>query len=162
MDEIIEKQSGNSIIITDVVLNNQKNIRLLRGYEEDYNNKKRYMRNIVIMIEDEFITSNIADTMLLKEELNLFEKGDDQNKFFKITTRTVDKKIMISLKLTLTNKKDIFISKSEAKAICKLFDMSLQGYSFARLLEFETKQTAQTWTLALEYYGYLELEYKND
>jgi len=137
------------------VLNQQKDIKLLRGYEEDYENKKRYMRNFVIMIGDEFITSNIADSILLKEELILFEKGDDQNKYCKITSRTINKKQNVSLKLHLADKSEIFISKSEAKAIVKLFEMSLQGYSFARLLEFETKQTAQTWTLALENNGYL-------
>jgi len=156
MDEIIKESYSTDILITHVVLNQQKDIKLLRGYEEDYDNKKRYMRNFVIMIKNEFITSNIADSMLFKEELSLFEKGDDQNKYLKLTSRLIGKKQNISLKLNLADKSEIFISKSEAKAIVKLFEMSLQGYSFARLLEFETKQTAQTWTLALENNEYLD------
>ena len=55
MDEIIEKQSGNSIIITDVILNNQKSIKLLRGYEEDHNYNISHISFFVIIIF--FITS---------------------------------------------------------------------------------------------------------
>lgn len=155
MDEIISKQESK-MVITHVVLNQKKDIKLLRGFEDNKISKKRYMRNIVVMIENEFITSNIADTMLWKEELMLFEKGDEQNNFFDIVTRKINNKQNISLKLELSNKKEIFITKSEAKAICKMFDMALQGYSFSRLLEFETKQNVESWAVALNHFGYLE------
>ena len=154
MDEIIDVCADNKIIITHVVLNNNKDIKLLRGFEED--TKKRYMRNIVIMIGDEFITSNVADTMLFKEELALFSYGDKQNKYFFPSTRTINQENVYSLELTLNNGKKIYITKSEAKAMVGLWNMSLQGYSFARLLEFEKEQTLETWTLALESNGYLQ------
>ncbi|WP_188110026.1 hypothetical protein [Sulfurimonas hydrogeniphila] len=48
MDEIIDVYADNKIIITHVMLNNDKDIKLLRGFEED--TKKRYIRNVVIMV----------------------------------------------------------------------------------------------------------------
>lgn len=157
MDELIDTCKDNKIIISHVVLNYDRDIKLLRGFEEDANVKKRYMRNIVIMIGDEFITSNIADTMLFKEELALFNFGDKQNKYFFPSSRTIEKESVSSLALTLSDGKIIHISKSEAKAMVGLWNMSLQGYSFARLLEFEKEQTLETWTIALESNGYLQL-----
>jgi hypothetical protein len=158
MDEIIGAYQENRIIISHVVLNHDKDIKLLRGFEEDSGVKKRYMRNIVIMIGDEFITSNIADTMLFKEELALFNFGDKQNKYFFPSSRIVEKESVSSLSLTLSDGKIIYISKSEAKAMVGLWNMSLQGYSFARLLEFEKEQTLETWTVALKLNGYLQLD----
>ena len=155
MDEKIDIYEDNKIIITQLVLNNDKDIKLLRGFEED--TKKRYIRNIVIMIGDEFITSNVADTMLFKEELALFSYGDKQNKYFFPSTRTINQENVYSLEISLSNDKKIYITRSEAKAMVGLWNMSLQGYSFARLLEFEREQTLETWTLALEANGYFEL-----
>ncbi|WP_151899629.1 hypothetical protein [Sulfurimonas hydrogeniphila] len=109
------------------------------------------------MVEDEFITSNMADTILFKEELALFNYGDKQNKYLFPSTRTINQENVYSLELTLNSGKKIYITKSEAKAMVGLWNMSLQGYSFARLLEFEKEQTLETWTLALEANGYLQL-----
>ena len=118
------------------------------------------MRNFVIMLDDEFITSNIADSILLKEELNLFYQGDSQNKYFKLKTRTIKNDKVHSLHMLLEDGKEIFVSKSEAKAIVTLWNMSMMGYTFTRLLEFEAQQTLESWTYALEEYGYLQLKHK--
>jgi len=158
MDEIVNAYQSSEIIISHVMLNNDKNIKLLRGFEEDERTKKRYIRNIVIMVESEFVTSNIADTMLFKEELALFNFGDSQNKYFFPATRNINKESVFSLVLTLGDGKKIYITRSEAKAMVGLWNMSLQGYSFARLLEFEKEQTLETWTTALESNGYLQLD----
>jgi len=158
MDEIIDIYKENKIIVSCVVLNHDENIKLLRGFEEDSNTKKRYIRNIVIMIGDEFITSNIADTMLFKEELALFNFGDKQNKYLVPSSRTIEKESVSSLSITLSDGVVIHITRSEAKAMVGLWNMSLQGYSFARLLEFEKEQTLETWTVALENNGYLQLD----
>ena len=160
MDELIIAYQENQIEISHVVLNQDKDIKLLRGFEQDAGNKKRYMRNIVIMIADEFVTSNIADSMLFKEELALFNQGDAQNKYFLPLERTLSEERVNSLVLTLVDNQKIYISKSEARAIVSLWNMSMQGYSFSRLLEFETKQTLETWTASLEQNGYMQLEHE--
>jgi len=162
MDELVEKYEGNRIAISHVVLNQDKNIKLLRGFEQDINSNKRYMRNIVIMINDEFVTSNIADSMLLKEELALFNQGDVQNKYLSPSSRIVSEEKVNSLLLILSDNKKIHISKSEARAMVSLWNMSMQGYSFSRLLEFEKAHTLETWTVALESNGYLEIEYEEN
>jgi len=158
MDELVEEYKGNTIMISHVVLNQSKNIKLLRGFEHDTKSNKRYMRNIVIMVDDEFVTSNISDSMLLKEELALFNHGDVQNKYFFPSARTLEDERVNSLVLTLSNNKKIHVSRSEARAMVSLWNMAMQGYSFSRLLEFEKSQTLETWTVALESNGYLQLE----
>ena len=157
MDEMIENYNANKIVISDVILNNDKNIKLLRGFELDDSAKKKYMRNVVIMVEDEFITSNMADTMIFKEELSLFNFGDKQNKYLFPSSRKIEQENTNSLDLQLSDGKVIHITRSEAKAMTGLWNMALQGYSFARLLEFEKDQTLETWTVALEANGYLQL-----
>lgn len=157
MDEMIEKYSGNKIDISDVSLNNDKNIKLLRGFEVDESARKKYMRNIVIMVDDEFITSNMADTMIFKEELALFNFGDKQNKYLVPSSRKIEQENVNSLDLTLSDGKVIHIARSEAKAMVGLWNLALKGYSFVRLLEFEKEQTLETWTVALKVNGYLQL-----
>ena len=157
MDERIDVYQENNIVISHVILNHDKDIKLLRGFEENIKAKKRYIRNIVIMIGNEFITSNLADSILLKEELALFNFGDKQNKYFFPSSRTIKQQSVNSLDLTLSNGKVIHICKSEAKAMVVIWNMALQGYSFSRLLELEKKQTLETWTVALEANGYLQV-----
>ena len=67
---------------------------------------------------------------------------------------------MLSLSLKLSSGETIYISKSEAKAMVSLWNMAMMGYSFARILEFETQQTIQSWTIALYNNYLLELEKK--
>ena len=157
MDERIDVYQENNIVISHVILNHDKDIKLLRGFEENTKAKKRYIRNIVIMIGNEFITSNLADSILLKEELALFNFGGKQNKYFFLSSRTIKQQSVNSLDLTLSNGKVIHICKSEAKAMVVIWNMALQGYSFSRLLELEKKQTLETWTVALEANGYLQV-----
>ena len=156
MDEIITKDVKNDIHITTVMLSKKNDIKLLRGFELD--GKKKYMRNYVIIIKNEFITSNISESVLLREELLLFDRGDGANQFCKINKRKVGEEFRISLKIELTNKKPIYISKSEAKSIVSIFNMALMGYSFSRLLEFENKQTLESWANALYKNKYLEFK----
>lgn len=159
MDELIFKDELNRPELTVVPLNNKHEISLLRAFEVDTKTKKKYMRNIVFMIQNEFITDNMADSVLLKEELILFEKGDEQNTFFQLKSRKIKESHILSLSLKLESGKTIYISKSQARAIVSLWNMAMMGYSFARILEFETQQTIQSWTQAL-YNNYL-LELKN-
>lgn len=157
MDENIEKFNGE-IDISHVVLDHDKNIKLLRGFEIVPDIDKRYMRNVVVMIKDEFVTSNLTDSIRFKEELILFTGGDLQNKFLFPTTRTIKKEIVHSLLVTLPSKKEVFIGKAEARTMVAMWNMAMQGYSFSRLSEFETSQSLETWTRALERNGYLEID----
>ncbi len=160
MDELIFKDELNKPELTVVPLNNKHEISLLRAFEVDIKTQKKYMRNVVFMIQDEFITDNMADSVLLKEELILFDKGDEQNTFFQLKSRKIKESHILSLSLTLDSGKTIYISKSQARAIVSLWNMAMMGYSFARILEFETQQTIQSWTQALYNNYLLELENK--
>ena len=157
MDEMIESYNGNKIVISEVSLNNDKHIKLLRGFEVDKKAKQKYMRNVVVMVEDEFITSNMADSMIFKEELVLFNLGDKQNKYLFPSSRTIEQKKANSLDLKLRDGKVIHITRSEARAMIELWKMAFKTYTFSRLLEFEKEQTLETWTVALEANGYLQL-----
>ncbi|MDD3505849.1 MAG: hypothetical protein PHX65_04795 [Sulfurimonas sp.] len=157
MDELIKRDEINIPEPTVVPLHNKKRIALLRAFEVDARNNKKYMRNVLFIVENEAITDNFADTILLKEELLLFDRGDLQNTFFKVVTREVSGKKVISLELCLDSGKKIYISKSEARAIVEIWNMSMQGYSFARILEYENQQTLESWTNILHQSGLLRL-----
>ena len=109
MDELIFKDEINRPEITLVPLNNKHNISLLRAFEVDIKTQKKYMRNIVFMVENEFITDNMADSVLLKEELLLFEKGDAQNRFFQLVSRQINGNTVLSLSLNLSSGKTIIM-----------------------------------------------------
>ena len=158
MDELIFRDEVNKPEITVVPLNNKHNISLLRAFEVNIKTQKKYMRNIVFMVQNEFITDNMTDSVLLKEELQLFDKGDAQNSFFQLRSRKINGNAVFSLALELSSGKTIHISKSEAKAMVSLWNMAMTGYSFSRVLEFETQQTIQSWTQTLYKNHVLELK----
>jgi hypothetical protein len=155
MDELTRKSDNFDITMTKVGLNFDKEIYLLRAFEEDQIAKKKYLRTAGILVGDELLTSTFADTTHCMEELNLFDFGNSQNKYFAVTEyqSTKNLKLIIDEK----NKKYIFISKSEAKTMYKLFNMSLIGYSLARVLEFEYRFTPQSISTALHRHDYLTL-----
>lgn len=157
MDELIRRDEINIPEPTVVPLHNKKKIALLRAFEIDVINNKKYMRNVLFIVENEAITDNFADTILLKEELVLFDRGDLQNTFFKVVTRELNGQKVTSLELCLDGGKKTYISKSEAKAIVDIWNMSMQGYSFSRILEYENQQTLESWTNILHQSGLLRL-----
>jgi len=137
MDERIEYEIyDKNIIITKVPLNRDKEIYLLRAFSIE--NKKKYLRNFAILVQNILFASNFADTVLLLEELNLFDKGDPKNKFFETTEHQKVKNLRLQI-----NDIKIFISRSEAKAIYKIYNLSFLGYSLTRLLEAEYQFTPQ-------------------
>ncbi|MEA1916062.1 MAG: hypothetical protein U9N42_00875 [Campylobacterota bacterium] len=140
MDElIINNVCYSNIIPTKIGLNLDKGIFLIRAYEEDSKSKKKYLRNAIILADDEIITSTFSDTAHFMEELNLFDYGNDQNKYLNISEYKKTK----SLKLKIDSH-NIYISKSEAKTIYKLFNLSLMGYFLTRVLEYEYRFTPET------------------
>ena len=141
------------IELTKVQLCRDKNISLVRGFNLDYEANKKYMKTALIIVGDEIITSNFSDTVHFCEELNLYDTGNDQNKYLDVTEYKSTK----NLRLKLENE-TVYITKSECKAIYKLFNSSLSGYSLASALEFEYDFTPETLTRALNDFGYLEIE----
>lgn len=152
MDEITTNAVFKDLDLTKVPLNRDKGIYLVRAFEYDFANEKKYMRSAGFLVQDELLTTTFADTIHFLEELNLFDGGNDQNKYLTIAEHKNTKNLKLRLE---TN--TVFISKSEAKAIYRLFNMSLLGYSMTRVLEFEYRFTPESLTKALFKNDYLSL-----
>ena len=154
MDQLTTENSQNiRVVLTKVPLCRDKGIYLIRGFEIDFKEDKKFMKTALILVGDEIVSSNFSDTVHFMEELNLYDFGNDQNKYLDITEFKNTK----NLRLKLENE-TVYITKSECKAIYKLFNCSLAGYSLANVLEFEYNFTPETLTRALNDYGYLEIE----
>lgn len=153
LDELTKENPFFRVSLTKVPLNFDKNIFLVRAFEEDLKEKKKYMRSALILVGNEIITSRFSDTIHFIEELNLYDFGNDQNQYLDITEFKNTK----NLRLKLTDK-IIYLSKSECKTMSKLFNFSLSGYTMSRVLEFEYTFTPETLTRALNDFGYLEIE----
>lgn len=135
----INDESGGELKIMKVALNLDKNIFLLHVFEENYELNKKFIRNELVIVENEILTSTFADTIHFMEELSLFDFGNNQNKYLDIT----EYKKIKNLKLIHNDEKNIFISRSEAKAMYKIFNLAFLGYSVASVLEKEFKFTPQ-------------------
>ena len=144
IDEIITEVLPNNVTLFAVSLVNDKNLWLIRAKELDIVNKKSYVRSLLIMVGNELITTNYADTKLLLAEIKLFDKGNKQNKYTTLEKFDGD----INLKLHMTNA-HIYISKAEAHTISDIYFESRSGVSMARILEYELKFTAETLTRLL-------------
>lgn len=153
IDELTHDNPFCRVTLTKVPLCRDKNIFLVRGFEINYKEDKKFMKTALILVGDEIITSNFSDSVHIMEELNLYDFGNDQNKYLDITEYKSTK----NLRLKLENEV-IYITKSECKAIYKLFNMSMQGYSLANVLEFEYNFTPESLSQVLSENGYLEIE----
>lgn len=144
IDEITTETIDNNIKLNAFALVNDKNFMLIRAKEQDESNSKSYVRCLLLMVGNELITTNYADTRLLLSEIKLFEKGNKQNKYTTIERKDGD----INLKLKLMNS-HIYISKAEAMAITDIYNESKVGISMSRMLEYELKFTPETLTREL-------------
>jgi hypothetical protein len=113
-----------------IILNLDKRIFLLNVLQEDNRAKKKYIRSQLIAVNSQILTLGFSDTLHFMEELALFDAGNDQNRYFTISEHQNTKNLKIK-----NIRSNIFISKSEAKAICRLFNLSLNGYSLSTVLE---------------------------
>lgn len=136
-DEIYEKWLTD-FEYKEIPLSNNKKIKLFRIYEVDNSKNTCFIRNEGITIDNMIIVSNFSDVVLLMEELNLFDAGSENNKYFTI----VEQNKIKSLKLKL-GEKSIYISKSEARAMFKIYNLSRQGYTFNRVIENEYRFTTK-------------------
>ena len=139
------RDEGIELKIIPVALNLDKQIHLLHIFEEDQSVKKKFIRNELILIANQILTSTFSDTVHLMEELNLFDIGNNQNKYLDVTEYKNTK----NLKLKHNGDENIFISKSEAKAMYKIFNLAFSGYSVATVLEKEFRLTPQHLTQLL-------------
>lgn len=105
-------------------------------FEENISSNKKYIRNELILVNNQILTSTFSDTVHFMEELSLFDTGNDQNKYLAVAEHQKIK----NLKLKNVND-NIFVSKSEARAIYRLFNMALMGYSLSVVLEKEFRFT---------------------
>ena len=115
-----------------IVLNLDKRIFLLNVLQEDNSAKKKYIRSQLIAVNSQILTFGFSDTLHFMEELALFDAGSDQNRYFTISEHQNTKNLKIK-----NIRSNIFISKSEAKAMYRLFNLSLNGYSLSTVLENE-------------------------
>lgn len=136
---------GVELKIIPVAINIDKEIYLLHIFEEDHSAKKKFIRNELVLIGNQILTSTFSDTVHFMEELNLFDIGNNQNKYLDITEYQSTK----NLKLKHNGNQNIFISKSEAKAMYKIFNLAFLGYSVAAVLEKEFRFTPQLLTKTL-------------
>ena len=113
-----------------IILNLDKRIFLLNVLQEDNRAKKKYIRSQLIAVNSQILTFGFSDTLHFMEELALFDAGNDQNRYFTISEHQNTKNLKIK-----NIRSNIFISKSEAKATCRLFNLSLNGYSLCTVLE---------------------------
>ena len=119
----------NEIICTTMIkhtLNNSINLVILTAHSTT--NKKRYLQDFIIQINNKSLTKDYIESTIFKEELGQFDKGDIRNKYCKIKERKIDNQIVKSLQIVCGNKK-YFLSRSESRAAYQLLSMSLSGFS---------------------------------
>ncbi|MCX6051047.1 MAG: hypothetical protein NTZ60_00900 [Campylobacterales bacterium] len=143
--------NGKELTLILVSLNLDKGIYLLHIFEEDRIVKKKYIRNELILVGNQILTSTFSDTVHFMEELSLFDGGNDQNKYLTIAEHQKTK----NLKLKIDGDENIFISKSEARAMYKIFNLAFMGYSVSVVLEREYRFTPQNLTKLLHDQKYL-------
>jgi hypothetical protein len=148
----LEDNLGIELRIIPVALNLDKEIYLLHIFEEENTLNKKYIRNELILVKNQILTSTFCDTVHFMEELNLFDIGNNQNKYLDITEYQSTK----NLKLKHNGDGNIFISKSEAKAMYKIFNLAFLGYSVATVLEKEYRFTPQDLTKLLHHHNFLD------
>lgn len=134
-DEIFVLRDDNDVelIVNLVPLNLDNKMYLLQVFEEDFEEKKKYIRNQLVLVANHLLTSRFSDTVHFMEEIKLFDYGNDQNKYLDIREYKSTK----NLKLKYSGDENIFISKSEASAMVKLFNLSFKGRSEVTLLDNE-------------------------
>jgi hypothetical protein len=144
MDKLIE-DDYMSYYLTQTVLSRDKNIIMVRAFRVKLDIKERYIVDIIIMCGEKLITTNTVDSIQLIEELALFDKGDENNKYLKVVQQKLKDNLVYSLKLLLEDGVVIHIGRSDAKAINRIWDMSFQRFSFTRFLEDIQPIDADDW-----------------
>ena len=127
-------------------LNDDLDINLLRIFEVDPVEKKRYIRSFGILINKTLFAMNVKETETFITELSLFERGDKNNNYFNI----VSKDSVISLKLISENI-NIYITKSQAKSMIEYFNKLNKSYNLSYAYEHEVELTIDGYNYFLSY-----------
>lgn len=143
--------NGVTVFPVAIKLDIDRGIYLIIFLEENEQKSKKYIRGELIMVQNTILTSTFCDARHFMEELNLFEQGNNQNKYVDITEYKNTK----NLKLKYKGEGDIFISKSAARAIYSIYKQSFMGYSTVDMSEKEITFTPQLLTQLLHKYQYL-------
>ena len=138
LDEQINTTIPENVSLIEIPVIRNKKICFVRAKEKVVKERKSYLRSLLIMIGDELITTNFADTLVLLAEIQKFERGNKQNFYTVVEKYEGD----INLKLALTNG-HIYISAVESLAILNMYKHSLQGMSLTRIIEDELILTAE-------------------
>lgn len=120
-------------------LNDELDINLLRVFEIDLIEKKRYIRSFAILINNTLFAMNIKETEIFINELSLFEKGDKNNRFFDM----VSKESVTSLKLKSRTINNFYITKSQAKSIVEYYNKLNRNYNMNYAYEDEIELTIE-------------------
>jgi len=138
LDEQITKTIPSNISLIEIPVIRNKKIYFIRAKERVDQENKNYLRSILIMIDNELVTTNFADTVVFLAEIRKFERGNKQNYYTSIEHHNGD----LNLKVTLTDGY-IYISTVEALAIIEMHKHALQGMSLIRIVEDELIMTAE-------------------
>lgn len=146
-DQIFYLRDDNGIELLPIAipLDENQGIYLIQIFEQNHEAKKKYLRGELILVNDCILTSTFCDTIHFMEEINLFDSGNDQNRYLSVTEYKATK----NLKLKYDGNVDVFISKSVARGMYKIFNMSFSGYSISAILEREFRFTPQSLTQLL-------------
>lgn len=114
-------------------LNEKKKLSLLGMYQDNDKVSKKSLIAIAVTLDNILITKNFLQSVIFKEELNLFDNIDSTaNQYFQNTYRKVDNINSKTLLLTFKDKKYYF-SRVEAKAIIYIWNMIINYYSCEEL-----------------------------
>lgn len=138
LDEQISTTIPENVSLIEIPVIRNKKICFVRAKERVDKENKNYLRSILIMIDNELLTTNLADTMVFLAEIRKFERGNKQNYYTTIEQHEGD----INLKVKLTEG-HVYISTVEALAIIEMHKIALQGMSLIRIIEDELILTAE-------------------
>lgn len=144
LDELTSKVFPQHLEMYPFTLIRDKRIVIVRIKEDDTKKNKSYLRNLFILVGNEFVTTNYSDTMQLLSEIKLFNRGNKQNKY----TNLVDFQGDVNLKLKLTND-HIHISRAEAMSITDIMKDAKSGLTMTRVFDNEYPFSAELITTHL-------------
>ncbi len=140
IDELIKPVIQENIELIQVQVIRNKEISFILAKERDNIDKKNYLRSFLILIGDELVTTNYADTVVLLAEIQKFERTGRKEKNFYTEVRQDNGQL--GLQLALTNG-HIYITPAEALAISIMHTKSMKGLSENRIIEDELILTAE-------------------
>lgn len=127
----------------EVELNKKHNIYGHRFYsiEEVNNTEKKILIDLVVVVGNKRITNTFAQTTQFKEELFIFDQGDEQNEYVFPGERMINNKKVKSLAMKINETKMIYLSRSEAKSIATLLNTYVLGFSLTNLKSGDLRDT---------------------